>query len=231
MLKLEISYKVLISWRILVYFKRIFWRLYFLVKYLNFHKSCFAFRYFLNLNGKPTVWHIPCFPCFLKSHTPCDQTRGSSAIFSWLYMDNFINNFEILPSNLSLNRVCICTVSLSLSTQKRNEGDVVAAALENKSWPAELERLLCLASNSKWGPESYIPYQFHYKDRVRKIIIQIMSKICCRNMSYRLDWMCEELVVVTHQPCPHNCVPLGSLTEQPAPEKKKVPFRLHQTSI
>ncbi len=29
-------------------------------------------------------------------------------------------------------------------------------------------------------------------------------------------------VAVTHQPCPHNCVPLGSLTEQqrPAPEKE-----------
>jgi hypothetical protein len=35
------------------------------------------------------------------------------------FMDNFINNFQILPSNLSLNRVCICIVSLSLSTQKR----------------------------------------------------------------------------------------------------------------
>jgi hypothetical protein len=127
-------------------------------------------------------------------------------------------------------RECAFAPSLFLSPHK-NEGDV-AAALENESWPAELEALLCLASNSKWGPESYIPYQFDYKDRVRKIIIQIMSRNCCRKCP--TDWTecVKSWVVVTHQPCPHNnCVPLGSLTEQPAPEKKKVPFRLHQTSI
>jgi hypothetical protein len=44
-LKLEISYRVMISWRIL---RGLFWRLYFcMVKYLNFHNSSFALRYFV----------------------------------------------------------------------------------------------------------------------------------------------------------------------------------------
>ncbi len=67
-IKLEISYnRVMISWRILVYFRGFFWRLYFcLVKYLNFHNSSFALRYllFFNVNGKATVWHTPCFIVF-----------------------------------------------------------------------------------------------------------------------------------------------------------------------
>ncbi len=65
-IKLEISYRVMISWRILVYFRGFFWRLYFcMVKYLNFHNSSFALRYLLfNVNGKATVWHTPCFIVF-----------------------------------------------------------------------------------------------------------------------------------------------------------------------
>jgi len=47
-LKLDISYRVIISWRILVSFRGFFWRLYFcMVKYLSFHKSSFVLRYFL----------------------------------------------------------------------------------------------------------------------------------------------------------------------------------------
>jgi hypothetical protein len=47
-LKLEISYRVIISWRNLVSFRGFFWRLYFcMVKYLRFHScSFFALRYF-----------------------------------------------------------------------------------------------------------------------------------------------------------------------------------------
>jgi len=62
-LKLEIiSYRVIISlegfWFLLQDF---YWRFYFcMVKYLNFHNSSsFALRYFLNVNGKVTVWHTP----------------------------------------------------------------------------------------------------------------------------------------------------------------------------
>ncbi len=47
-LKLEISYRVIISWRILVSFRNFFWKLYFcMVKYLKFHNSSFPLRYFL----------------------------------------------------------------------------------------------------------------------------------------------------------------------------------------
>jgi len=47
-LKLEISYRVIISWKYFGFFKRIFWRLYFcMVKYLSFHISSFALRYIL----------------------------------------------------------------------------------------------------------------------------------------------------------------------------------------
>ncbi len=60
-LKLEISHKVIISWRILVYSRGFFWRLYFcMVKYLSFHNSSFACSLF-NVNDKATVWHIPSF--------------------------------------------------------------------------------------------------------------------------------------------------------------------------
>jgi hypothetical protein len=52
-LKLEISYKVIISWRILVsLFRGIFWRLCFcMVKYLSIHNSSFCLKIF-NVNGK-----------------------------------------------------------------------------------------------------------------------------------------------------------------------------------
>ncbi len=58
-LKLEITYRVMRSWSILVSFRGFFWRLYFcMVKHLNFHNSSFALRYILfNINDKPTVWH------------------------------------------------------------------------------------------------------------------------------------------------------------------------------
>jgi hypothetical protein len=46
-LKLEINYRVIVSWRILVSFRGILEDYIFcMVKYLRFHKSSFAFRYF-----------------------------------------------------------------------------------------------------------------------------------------------------------------------------------------
>jgi hypothetical protein len=35
-----------------------------MVKYLNFHNSSFASRYFFNVNGKAIVWGTPCFKHF-----------------------------------------------------------------------------------------------------------------------------------------------------------------------
>jgi hypothetical protein len=48
LLKLEISYRVIITWRIFISFRGgVFWRLYFcMVKYLSFYNSFFALRYF-----------------------------------------------------------------------------------------------------------------------------------------------------------------------------------------
>jgi hypothetical protein len=61
-LKLEISYKIIISSRIWFSFRGFFWRLYFcMVKYLSFHNSSFYLKILLNVNGKPIVWHTPCF--------------------------------------------------------------------------------------------------------------------------------------------------------------------------
>jgi hypothetical protein len=64
-LKFEIIYRVMISWRILVsLLGDFFWRSYFcMVKYLNFHNFSFVLRYFFNENGKASVWHAPCFHC------------------------------------------------------------------------------------------------------------------------------------------------------------------------
>jgi len=60
LLKLEISYRIMISWR-MVSFRGVLWRLHFcMVKYLNFHNSTFALKIHFNvLNGKATVWHTP----------------------------------------------------------------------------------------------------------------------------------------------------------------------------
>jgi hypothetical protein len=60
-LKLEINYRGIISWRILVSFRRFFedyifawWNIF------SFHNSSFPLRYFLNVGGKAIVWHTPC---------------------------------------------------------------------------------------------------------------------------------------------------------------------------
>ncbi len=79
-LKLEIRYRVMISWRILVPFRGFFLRLYFcMMKYLNFHNSSFALRYFLPqmtrpqcdtpLDGLGFSWCLlMLFHCFLRVH-------------------------------------------------------------------------------------------------------------------------------------------------------------------
>jgi hypothetical protein len=73
---LEISCRVMISWRILISLRGFFWRLYFcMVKYfLSFGNSSFALRYFsFNIYGKACCCWVgempghtlgPC-PCFL----------------------------------------------------------------------------------------------------------------------------------------------------------------------
>jgi hypothetical protein len=59
-LKFEISYRVMMSWRILVPLEDFSSRLYFcMVKYLNFH-FFFCIKILFNVNGKATVWHTPC---------------------------------------------------------------------------------------------------------------------------------------------------------------------------
>jgi hypothetical protein len=64
-LKLEISYRTMISWRILVSFRGFFWRLYFcMVKYFNFH-NFFCLQILFNVNGNATVTHPLFFLIFI----------------------------------------------------------------------------------------------------------------------------------------------------------------------
>jgi hypothetical protein len=88
MLKPEISYRVIISWRILVPLRGFFEEEYIfcMVKYLSFHNSCFALIYFFNVNGKATVWHTP----------------YSFSIFNWF--KSFMGDWQII-------------VQISMSTQ------------------------------------------------------------------------------------------------------------------
>jgi hypothetical protein len=65
-LKLEISYRVMKSWRILVFFRGFFQRLYFsMVKYLNFHNSSFCPKIHFNVNGKGQSVTHPMFILFI----------------------------------------------------------------------------------------------------------------------------------------------------------------------
>ncbi len=81
-LKLEISYRVMISWRILVSFRGFFWRLYFRMgKYLNFHNSSSCLQILFNVNGKATMWHTPCY-YFLFSYM-CEQRPNFLYTCSW----------------------------------------------------------------------------------------------------------------------------------------------------
>ncbi len=65
MLKLEISYRVMISWKILVSFRGFFLKIIFLSG-----KNIWIFIVLLllwdifDVNGKATVWHTPCFSLF-----------------------------------------------------------------------------------------------------------------------------------------------------------------------
>jgi hypothetical protein len=69
-LKLGISYRVMIPWRILVSFRGFFEDYNFcMVKYLSFHNSSFA----LNVNGKATVWHTPCIALELALLETCNK--------------------------------------------------------------------------------------------------------------------------------------------------------------
>jgi len=54
-LKLEISYRVMISCKILVSFRGFFWKMinFWMVKYLSFHNSLFALRYFKMKMARP----------------------------------------------------------------------------------------------------------------------------------------------------------------------------------
>jgi hypothetical protein len=65
-LKLDISYRVIISWRIFLFLlEDFFWRIYFhMGKYLNFQNSSFCHKILFNVNGKATVWHTPCYYCY-----------------------------------------------------------------------------------------------------------------------------------------------------------------------
>jgi hypothetical protein len=61
-LRLEISYRVMIYWKILVFFRGFFLKIIFLYGEIwNFHNSSFTLKIFFNVNGKAIVWHTLCF--------------------------------------------------------------------------------------------------------------------------------------------------------------------------
>jgi hypothetical protein len=70
-LKLEISYRVITSWKLLVSFRGFFWRLNFFYgeEFSLFFFCLNILSFFINVNGKATVWHTPLF-FFLISYFP-----------------------------------------------------------------------------------------------------------------------------------------------------------------
>jgi len=111
---LRFSYKVMISWRILVSFWSIFWRLYFcMVKYLSFHNSnsFFCLKILLIVNGKAAMWHTPCL--FFKFFR---------VILGWHYyqkkkrwrMSSKQNTFPFRRGKIPLDNREICKVTLAL---------------------------------------------------------------------------------------------------------------------
>jgi hypothetical protein len=69
LLKLEIGYRVIISWRILVSFRGFFEDYNFcMVKYSSFHDSSFCLKMLFNVNDKATMWHTPCWSTYTWVH-------------------------------------------------------------------------------------------------------------------------------------------------------------------
>ncbi len=60
-LKLEISYEVMISWRIFWFLLEDFFNEDYIFAWWNIILLSFALRYFFNVNGKATLSHTPCF--------------------------------------------------------------------------------------------------------------------------------------------------------------------------
>ncbi len=63
-LKLEINYRVMISWRILVSFRGFFLKIIFLhdeIFEISYNSSFCLKILFNNVNGKATAWHTPCY--------------------------------------------------------------------------------------------------------------------------------------------------------------------------
>jgi len=70
-LKLEISYRVIISWRILVSFRGFFLKIIFShVEIFEFPWFFFCLKILFNVNGKATLWHTPCLFVTLSCPKP-----------------------------------------------------------------------------------------------------------------------------------------------------------------
>jgi len=86
-LKLEISYRVIISWTILVSFREFFEDYIFALRNIwVFIISSFALRYLLiNVNGKATMWHTPCFALHcIAVHAPSCWKWKCLLIHQWV---------------------------------------------------------------------------------------------------------------------------------------------------
>jgi hypothetical protein len=124
-LKLEISYRVIISWRILVSFFRRFFEDYIFVRWniFEFHNSSFALRYFFNVNGKATVWHTPLLKMSCKWKMICYfQIKWTYCVCYHKAYDRFHEpckspkeNNEILLQTSNANQPCKHTHTPSYS--------------------------------------------------------------------------------------------------------------------
>jgi hypothetical protein len=97
-LKLGISYKVKLSWRILVSFRRIFLKIIFLHgEIFEFPSFFFCLNTLFNVNCKTTVWHTP---CFLGGGREWELTNLSNLLdFLQIYtcvLKNFILFWQVL---------------------------------------------------------------------------------------------------------------------------------------
>jgi hypothetical protein len=93
---LEIRYRVIIILKDFGYFYRIFWRLHFcIVKYLSFHNSSFALRYFLMETARlqcDALLVMACFQVFLSQ----TQVMDGSLSMWWVMMLNRVRTFGML---------------------------------------------------------------------------------------------------------------------------------------
>jgi len=77
---LRLVIRVIISWRILVSFRGLFWRLYFcMVRYLSFHNSSFCLQMLFKVFGQALFWRL--YFCMMKYLSFHNSSFGPQKLF------------------------------------------------------------------------------------------------------------------------------------------------------